>query len=785
MKRLSSILLGACLMISFFSGCKKDEPESETVDLKAPVIAALAEGNAVIVSWQTVTSATGYKVEYKKADAAEFAVAGSASYSPYRVTGLEYGNTYEFRVKATCGEAESPYSNVVSVGVFNLLPKTTVSLRAGITFIDVEWEPVEGATSYQVQHKITASSDYTDDFTVAAADIAELHRIANLQSGVSYDVRVGAIAEGYSMSYSDPATIATTEAPATLISDGAQLVSWLGSINSGYTDVAALAGDIDMQGLTITPASGFAGTLEGQGFAIKNLVSSVPLFAENSGVIKNLILDESCVFTPSTPEFGALVAVDNGGSYISVSTAASVTYTATANIEENLVIGGLVGVSNSEAVSSFNTCSNSGTITLDATNYSHWSVAMGGIIGYTRQSKFEACTNSGKISLFAQYGDPFHNWSYVEGFTTDPDGNICVGGIVGKAWDIRDTDYESTFSKCENLQGGEITVKHSAINALANSDADYGCINVAGICGQGNGTMESCHNRAPITVSAVSSNNSHPERQNCLVHVGGLVGKTYIGLAITSCSNRAPINVTYDGSWEKKARYMSAVGGICGGHAYGSSTGKMYYCANHGPITVTGNGSLTVGGIVGAQGYQRGNKVYNTATIDVYVRKAYVGGLLGFADGGVSQQFIKSSWCEADITARTIETSRYNLATGGLVGFYQIGQCDGSLIGVDGEGPCRYSGNISTPGQFKTGMAIGWLNIDGKTQVYGSEAYPIQLSGTLEREELEKTTITPENVFSGEHYNGDNYAATGNLAIGVIKGTVDVTIYVQCAGASE
>lgn len=776
MKRFLSILSGVALIVSLFSGCKEKEPEPEKVDLNAPVITAIADGNAVVVSWKTVTNATGYKVEFKKADAAEFTMAGTASYSPYRVTGLDYGNTYEFRVKATCGESESEYSNVASVGVFNLLPKTTVSLNAGITFIDVEWEAVEGAASYQVEHKITASSEYTVDFTVAAADIDNLHRITNLQSGVSYDVRVGAIAEGYSMSYSDPATVATTEAPSTLIETGAQLVSWLGSINNGYTDVAALANDIDMQGLTITSASGFAGTLEGQGFAIKNLVSSVPLFAENSGAIKNLTLDESCAFTPSTKVFGALVAMDNGGSYTSISTAASITYTATSNIEENFVIGGLVGVSNSEAVSRFTSCSNSGAITLNAAGYTHWAVAIGGIIGYTKQSVFESCTNDGAISLSALYADNFHQWSFVTEATADPDGNTCIGGIVGKAWDIN-TDYESTFNQCENLEGGIITVSHTAFNTLANDTRDYGCVNVGGICGQGNGTIQKNHNRATINVSVSATDVDYYKRQNNLVHVGGIVGKSYRGMSISSSSNRAPINVAYDGSWDEKIRYMSAVGGICGSEGYNSSTSRIYYSTNHGPITVTGEGTLCVGGICGALSYQRGNKVYNTATIIANIRKGYVGGLMGGSEGGASSTGIKSSWCEADITTKSSLSDRYSISTGGLIGCNLIGNATDLLTSQESEGACHYYGNIVSTGQIKVGMAVGWDYASGKEHIYGSEDYKIKLSGSIHRwgfnadtEMAEPQTITSSNVM--------------DFAIGTIKETT-VTIYAECPSTTE
>ena len=785
MKKLILILAGLVLSCAFFGSCNKPEPEP-AVTLKAPVIAAMANGNEVTVSWTAVINATAYKVEYKKATAAEYIVAGTATYSPYRISNLEFGNVYAFRVKATNGEVESDWSNVVTVDVYNYLPAPVIRTTAGITYVNVAWDSVEGAASYQLEHKETLGSDWKVDYTGDGADIENAYRVDGLESGVSYDFRVGAIAEGYSMSYSEISTVATTDTPGTMISNAAQLVAWLSRSTPATDEVVALTNDIDMDGVSITSASGFAGIFEGQGFSIKNLASSVPLFAENSGHIRNLTIDASCAFAPEVSVFGALVALDKGGKYTSVKNEADITITATSDITENLAIGGLVGASCSDIPdlgSIFNLCSNSGAITIAADAYSHKALAMGGILGYARLAEFKECTNNGPLTLRALYGDPFSQWSYSAGATTYIDGNMSIGGILGRGWDITD-DYDIVMENCENLQGGTITLLHSAIEKLGSSSVeDEGCMNVAGVMGQGNGSMKKCLNHAEINAVGVSSDGKFKEMRNYILRVGGILGTGYRGTVLESCSNRGPINVQYSGSWEKQSRDLAAVGGICGRAGYNKSSAKAYFCTNHGPITVTGKGTLNIGGIIGAQGYQRGNKVYATAKMDVLVRKAYVGGLQGFADGASAQQHIKSSWCEADITARSIETSRYNLCTGGLVGFYAFGQSSSNptLVWVDGEGPCHYKGNISTPGQLKTGMAVGWVYINDKIHVYGSAENPIELSGTLEREALEKTTITADNVFSGTYSGGDaSPEMFGNLALGIVKGTVQVTIHATC-----
>ncbi|MBR6346457.1 MAG: fibronectin type III domain-containing protein [Bacteroidales bacterium] len=738
MRKLIISLAGLVLVGAFISSCNKKEDEPEKVELKAPVISAVMDGETVEVSWKAVTNATSYTVECKKATDSDFTVAATVTHSPAAINALDFGNTYQFRVKATCGDSESPYSNVVSLMVAKYLPKPVVAVNAGVTFIEVEWEAVEGATTYQLEHKLTLDSDYTVDYTGDGADILNKYKIEGLESGISYDIRVGAAAEGFSMCYSDVTTIATTEAPSVIISTAAQLAEWLESIDSETDYVATLANDIDMSEKTITSAAGFSGTFDGQGFAIKNLVSSVPLFAENGGRIKNLSLDESCVFTPASNVFGALVALDKGGNYSSICSAASITYKATADITENLAIGGLVGASDSEGGSFFNTCSNSGPVTIDAEGYTHWAVAMGGIVGWTRKSTFESCTNSAPITLKALYGDPLHQWSYVSDATADLDGNISIAGIVGKAFDLDTGDiFKSSFNRCENLEGGDITLIHNHMDALVNNDANHGCLNVAGICGEGNGTMENCHNRAPVTAVAICpANNDYWKRKNCLLKVGGLVGISYEGIEINSCSNRAAISVNYDGSYDTSLRNISAVGGIIGRQGYGKVDAKVYFSTNHGPITVTGNGHVAVGGICGAQGYQRGNRVYDTATINVSCKSGMVGGLLGFADGGSQYQHIRTSYCEADITAEnTWDTNRYVLSVGGLVGCFGIGKTDSypSFVPYSPDPQrCHYTGNIVSKGQMKVGMVIGWIS-NNSEKVFGDPSTPILVQGTIHR----------------------------------------------------
>lgn len=570
-----------------------------------------------------------------------------------------------------------------------------------------------------------------------------------------------------------------------------ELVAFLKGTSAEDTDDYTISTDLDLAGYTLPSASGFGGTLDGGGFTISNFVSSVPMFAQNSGTISNLNFDATCSFTPAVTckQFGALVGLDNGGTYNSITTAATIKITATANIESNIALGGIVGATNSASGATFNSCSNSGAITVDATNYSHWPIAMGGIVGWVKKAAFNECTNNGPLTLTAFYHNPFHQWPYVTSENTkDVDANTSVGGIVGKAWDINNNiptgsgtyvytaaAYGAYFEECKNNAGGVITITHTKISIPKNDTTDSGLVSAGGIMGQGNGYVNYGQNWAPINMMLVDEPalGDYWGRQQTIAQAGGIVGKSWQGIGMNSCTNRGDIYVGYDQNKYASGRYKGAVGGLCGCNGYDKTTSNMRFSTNHGKITVRGYGCVNVGGICGANGSQRGNKVYKSATIDVQCRdESAVGGLLGYIDGGATNNYIYTSYCEADIKADAVGTSSYVISIGGLIGQWNTGSnvSNPSLIPYGSDSNrCHYSGNIVSNGQVKVGMVIGWLTNTSK-HVFGKEGTPIQVNGTLKRSGMDSPVeINSTNV---EEY-----------AIGRVVENATVTIYLESVPA--
>lgn len=759
MKKIFGLVAVAALFAASSTACKPDEPEITPVQLDAPVMSVSMSDNVATVKWMAVTNATSYKVEYKESTATDYVVAGTPTYSPFQIPNLEVGKSYDFRMKAINGEEESEWSNVVTVDVTRNLPLPVISCNPSFTSIEVEWGAVEGATAYKVEHKLTVGSEWTEDYAGNGEDVSFKVKIQGLQTSVSYDVRVAAIASGYTDTYCAPVSVSTTDAPAAIITTADQLVAWLGSISEETTDVAILDADIDMSGKTITSASGFGGTFHGQDHVISNLTSGVPLFATNSGTIRNLVIDASCTFAAGSKEFAPLVNMDHGGTYISVRNKAHVTYTATADETEQIILGGLVAVASG---ATFTGCSNSGEIKYDASGYNHKQAALGGLVGLIDNSSantaFSSCVNRGPITLLAVYGDPSAAFTYGGK-------GIHLGGIAGVS--TFDSTNMASFVECQNETAGAIYLKHTDITGLAADTQNLGRVTLAGILGIGQADIKKCKNFALIKVESLitgSPTEAAMKKKNYLLAVGGISGSNLSGpLQMESCTNSGNIEVEYYGLYDGDDRWRSGVGGICGYPGYGTGS-YAYYCKMDGDITVSGKGTMAVGGIFGWNGKQIKNNVTADCSISVNGRKGDVGGLVGYVAGGAENYTIKGCTCAATIFADS------DWGASGKDWYYSIGGLMGRWGGANGEGsnasmtsrdgdPCVFSGSISSVYQGpRVGIVVGIIRGSGKKVVFGESNYPIQVSGKFSRKEVEELTINSDNL---ETYKfGSNEAPT-------------------------
>lgn len=559
-----------------------------------------------------------------------------------------------------------------------------------------------------------------------------------------------------------------------------EFAAFLARTSSGDTGSYTITCDLDMTGYTITSASGFGGTLDGGDFAIKNLTSSVPLFATNSGTIQNLIIDESCSFTVSGNRFAPLVAEGTDGKYNYVINKANVTFTAAANVTESMIIGGIVALSAGEK---FKHCSNSGAITFDATGKTHVATSIGGLVGLVndnggKKAVFDTCANRGPISLYAKYGDP--TGQNLPGLDAQ---GINVGGILGTTG-YSNSGSTLTFESCVNEAAGVITFRHTNVDELPLAKSgNTGPLGIAGIIGLGsNSSFNKCKNYALIDVKATLTDptswsedeNNEKSRLNYMMCVGGIGGYGWDAIGgMSSCNNEGDIEVEYYGVYSVANERHPAVGGICGRGYHGSGAGYAYYCKQKGNITVTGRSTMAVGGIFGFAGKQIENEV--TGNITVNGLKGDVGGLVGYLYSENNQErannfTIKGCTVSGSIFADSCwgESKDWYYNVGGFIGRWSGGNTGSyssltRYTGGTSNDPCVFSGSVSSVYQGpRVGLLVGRVEGTSKTVVFGEDGNPIRAlsTSTITRKNLPTTTITAENIGTYKIANNANSGTT-------------------------
>ena len=240
-----------------------------------------------------------------------------------------------------------------------------------------------------------------------------------------------------------------------------QEVSTKTSVPSGYTpiydaddlqnmqeDLTAnyiLMNDIDLSGINWTPmrpsrtgvyTSGFTGTLDGNGFTIRNLTVNAEqydngaLFYQNEGTIQNLRVTGQINLTSKSGivRFAASLAIYNKGTIYNCTSAAGITAAGDMPVR----VGGLV----SENKGTIDYCRYTGTIHASAGG---GEVSVGGITYINDNSAvISHCENVGII--LAESGNSTEVKDTISSLVNES--SIHLGGIAGK------TDWHSTIDQC-------------------------------------------------------------------------------------------------------------------------------------------------------------------------------------------------------------------------------------------------------------------------------------------------------------------------------------------------
>jgi hypothetical protein len=487
--------------------------------------------------------------------------------------------------------------------------------------------------------------------------------------------------------------------PATIISTPAEFAAFLGACSASSTDVVLLAADLDMSGTDFSPASDFAGSLDGQGHIVSGL--SKNLFTDNHGALGNFSVSGS--YTPASDEF-APVAIANHGSISAVSANVDVTRIVSTAASGPIVLGGIVAWNYGPV----DGCSVQGSVSY-STSSSISAVAIGGIAGYS-EAPFGSCTSSASLSLSAKYGSGVAPLGKISASASN------LGGIVGAAW--------SGFSATDCSNEGEISYVNDSIEAAGN--VTYQRSQIGGIAGSPYGDITGCSNTGAIKVTAVTSSGSAFSGANYIFDIGGISGGSFHETGdykatndhtnITGCTNSGSIDLHIDASASN-----SPVGGIVG-WANGEHTAvacKTSNCSNSGNITMRGLGKMRIGGIMGGTG-----TIENcTNSGRIYVESADANSAIG----GINAFHSQDHGLYGCVNTGDVVSKAALFGVGGLIG------CHGG-VNLTSSAACKVLCNVETGAGDRSGagMVLGTYNKETtKNVVLGTEAEPIEVKGSL------------------------------------------------------
>jgi fibronectin type 3 domain-containing protein len=200
-----------------------------TTALAAPtgITATGVSPSEIDLSWNSVTSATGYTVRRASTAAGPYTTIGSTSTSALADTGLSVGTTYFYEVQATGPPGPSAFSAPVSAVTAPPTPTGVVATAAPPSDIDLTWSAVTGASSYTVQRAATSGGPYTTVGSPSAPSFAD----TGLSPNTTYFYVVQAVnASGVSGFSTEVSAITVPAAPTGLtaiVTSGSQVnLTW-------------------------------------------------------------------------------------------------------------------------------------------------------------------------------------------------------------------------------------------------------------------------------------------------------------------------------------------------------------------------------------------------------------------------------------------------------------------------------------------------------------------------------------------------------------------------------
>ena len=171
-----------------------------------------ATDKTITATWEAVSRAKTYTVEYKKTADSEWTVAAEKiAETTCTIEGLEFETQYDVRVKALIDDLASDYSEVAQITTLaeikQLATPQNVTAVADYGVATLTFDPVVGATDYEV-YANGAAEKLVGMITANAEKVT--YKVTGLSFNTAYTFRVKAVAKDTPASELSEATAPTT-----------------------------------------------------------------------------------------------------------------------------------------------------------------------------------------------------------------------------------------------------------------------------------------------------------------------------------------------------------------------------------------------------------------------------------------------------------------------------------------------------------------------------------------------------------------------------------------------
>lgn len=532
-----------------------------------------------------------------------------------------------------------------------------------------------------------------------------------------------------------PAFSVEEESGITDIKTGQELVDFLASTDAEDTGKYRIVKDLDMTGLTVTPAPGFAGTLDGRNHKIMNWTSEgVSLFAAVSGTIKNIVIDESCSLSlPKSlnASFGFITKTLNG-TVSGITNNADVTGTdvSFAAGRTAIIVGQATNPSEGGAIIS--NCVNNGdlTITTDANaGGTHYVGTIVGSMGGSSLNYVQDCTNYGNINIECSGANTKNFYlGAIAGGTTNGSNNVRLKNYGDFTFVSLSEEAAICMAGISGYTTGEITECYNEGNITFMTLGAVKATFVAGIAGYfASNTMNGSVNKGNISVTGgyilgrnaigdIDGTKSY-NGTNALTAgftTGGLVSATGRNPVFVDSDNYGNVMVSFNDPVHEGYGTHTAARPSVGG-CVGDCAGPMTNVNNHGNVFVT----------VGTESFTAKNAGYTM----------YVGGIVGSSynfsgattsggsDTNAYNKFTQTSCTNnGNVTLYSFNTHTTNCCVAGIAGWpesenntavYQATSCvNNGLISAQGNIVVRVGGIHGGTGNMKGCTNNGIITLD-------------------------------------------------------------------------